>query len=304
MALISRLMRLAAIGMSLIAALASPVSAYGPAAPRQPVIDGQTISEKDILEFTKGVYGLWSPHSREIQEVSKDPRAMPSDSPLVSYRGREPGPSPRQIIWTSSAAEAKNGKSYYEAYVAALALAVMHDGNAGRTLQAIYARTPRTRAARRALAEAIVRAFTAVSDRKEARAADDAVWIPKHIVPGTTRADAYGMLKSRGLTAYNGAFVKGKAIPAREHPHVGAGCEAGDKSAGAWPYMNEPVPKQDGLCAEMYGTRKAMPNPDAELELDGGFDLGCGHSTDVVITFDRHDRVAMVKVGKRRTSCI
>ena len=301
-ALIPKLPGFAAMGL-MIAALAGCRGAQEPAAPRQPVIDGQTISEKDIRAFANGVYGLWSPHSQQIQEVSKDPRAMPSDAPLVSYQGKDPGPPPRQIIWTSTAPQAKDDTRYYEAYVAALALAVMEKGDAGPTLQAIYARTPRNRGSRQALAKSVAGAFKAVSDRREARAADDAVWIPKHVVPGTTRAAAYSMLKSRGLTAYNGSFVKAKPIPSREHPHVGAGCEAGDRSRGAWPYMNEPLPKQEGACADL-SVRRPMPNPDAELELDGGFDLGCGHTTAVVITFDRNDRVARVKVDKPRTGCI
>ncbi len=299
-------MKVAAIGGLLVAALAGPVAAQGSPPPSDLVIDRQTITKSDISAFMNGLFGLRRrPRSPQIHAVSKDPAAMPSEAPLVSYQGRNLGPPARQVIWMSTAQKSRADPRYGEAYLAALALAVMDNGDAGRTLQAIYARTPRDRASRQALGNAFARAFKAVSDQSAALAADEAAWIPQHVVPGTTRAAAYHMLKSKGLTAYNWAFVKGKPISAvgpAKHRLVFAGCDTGDWSSGAWPYMNEPLPKQEGFCA-LDRRYKPMPNPDAELDLAGAFDVDCGWSTHIVITFNRSDRVATVKVDKPTVGC-
>jgi hypothetical protein len=139
------------------------------------------------------------------------------------------------------------------------------------------------------------------------KAATQTEWIRTHIVPGASRADAYAMLKSQGLVAYNWAYVKGKAIPADspdpKNPLVGAGCETIDWSSGAWPYQNEPLPKQEGVCVE---GRPARPirNPDADIELGGGFNIFCGWSTSIKVTFGDDDRVRHVHIGQPYPTCM
>jgi hypothetical protein len=265
---------------------AAPVAVHEPQPPSHVAIDGKTITKSDVLAVMRGLYRA-SGHrsSAQIQWVPKVPAAMPSDAPLVSYQGKVTGPRARRVIWMSEA------------------LAVMDNGDGGPTFQAIYARTPRDRASRQALGDSFARAFKAVSEEHAAFAAGEAVWIHEHVVPGTSRSAAYHLLKSRGLTAYNSAFVKGKSIPARGNPPVGPSCVWGDPSSGAWPTMNQPLPKQEGACASRVGSRP-MPNPYVELALDGAFNMICAWSTRIVITFNHDDRVAAVKVGKPDAACL
>lgn len=270
-------------------------------------VAGETITESDAFTFMRGLYG--AAHRREsppLDTVEKSPAAMPPDAPLVSYQGRQPGPPAKQLILITSDSKSTTGRAFELAYLAALVIAVMDNGDAGRTLQSIYARTPSDRASRLALGASFARAFTVLSDRKAARAAGDAAWIKKNVITGTTRAAAYHMLESRGLTAYNSAFVKGRSIPAARpdprHPLAGATCDMSDQESGAWPTMNQPLPKLTGACAVKH--RKPVPNPTAEIYLDGAFNIVCSWSTPVTIAFDRRDRVTAVRVKELAGGCL
>lgn len=150
-------------------------------------------------------------------------------------------------------------------------------------------------------------AFDTASREASIGAAGQAKWISSHIVPGTSRKDAYAMLRSRGLTAYNWAYEKGKAIPAPspdpKNPLVGAACDMSDWSSAAWPYQNEPLPKLEGACASGTPT-KPIRNPKADIDLDGEFSLFCGWSTEIIITFGNDDRVRRVHEGQPTQTCM
>ncbi len=309
------------IGLLVSAAPVAALAQVQAQAPVQVVVQGRTIGMSDIMSFVQGLYGkqgLLGPEgSIKIETVTKSPDAMPSDAPYVSYQGREPGPPPLEIIWISSAARPIHVDPSFEQiaqrvdqeYVAAAALAVMDAGKAGATLNAIYLSTPANLQARLALGKSFAQAFRSAGDQTAAFAAAQAKWISSNIVPGTPRSVAYEMLKAKGLTAYNYDFVKGKPVPPPPsqdpgHVIIGAGCDMSDNSSGAWPYQGESLPKQEGVCAEVAGRPKSIPNPNAEITLSGAFNLYCGWTTDVVITFTETDRVKAVSVADPRSVCM
>lgn len=281
-------------------------------------LQGEPIGWDDIWDFLKGVHKP-SPQSPGSEIVWKTPSAMPADARDVSYQGRDPGPPPVELIWIStdvrdlSTADPQydeKTKISNEQYVAATALAVMDAGDAGPTLQAIYARTPSDRASRLELGKSVARALQTASDQSAAFAAGEAEWIRSNIVAGVPRVTAYEMLKSKGLTAYNWAFIRGKPIPppprTSENAVIGGGCDTSDISSGAWPYQGERLPSRQGICAQIFASHppESTRNPEAQLELAGAFNLNCSWSVDVIIRFDDSDRVKSVQVNKPRSICI
>lgn len=158
------------------------------------------------------------------------------------------------LAWISTATAKSGGEEntqrVEDEYVAATALAVMDAGNAGPTLQALYAQTPNDRKAHVALGLSVAQALREASDQSAAFAEGQASWIFSHVVPGMTRSGAYELLRTEGLTAYNYFLVKGKPIPPQSDStgdaKTGGGCDTSDKSSGAWPYQGETVPSQEG----------------------------------------------------------
>lgn len=294
------------VGIGLAAGAASAQQDTEPVAPVNVEVNGQEIGSGDLDAFISGYYQPKA-GSPPMKTIVKDPSAMPSDAPYASYQGRGAGPPPVEVIWVSSAIGAmhrpEEKRAAEDQYMAAAVLALMDAGNAGPALQAIYAKTPADRPSRLALGLSFARAFQAASDQSAAFAASQAEWIRKNIPPGMTRAAAYTLLKSKGLTAYNWAFVKGKPIPP-SHGSSG-GCDATDWASAAWPYKGEPLPKEQGGCADLTANRPpSIPNPDAELELSGAFDVACGWTTDVTIAFDDADRVKTVRVDRPHPVCL
>jgi hypothetical protein len=294
-----------------------PVLASAQEAPRAPIhvtVQGRAIGWADIDAFTRAVNAL-NYQPLPIRVIKKEPTDMPSDARYVSYQGREPGSAPTEIIWISSDARPfadpralVSSQRAYEEYVVAMALAVMDDGTAGSTLEAIYTSTPANRADRFALGESFAKALATASDESVAFASKEAQWIRSHITPGMTRAAAYKMLRSQGLTAYNYAFVKGLAIPRvvtnANRVVLAGGCDRSNPSSGAWPYQREPLPKQEGACAQMFArTPASIPNPDADVTLGGAFNLACSLSTRIVLSFTIDDRVKAVNVGEPTQTC-
>jgi hypothetical protein len=298
-----------------------PIAALAQDEPR-PVLQvrvlGEPIGWDDIGDFLTGVYKP-NPQSPGRKILWKSPSDMPADARYVWYQGRDPGPPPVESIWISTDAISlptsepqydEKTKLSNEQYVAATALAVMDAGNAGPTLQAIYARSPSDRASRLELGKSVARALQTASDQSAAFAAGEAAWIRSHIVAGVPRVTAYEMLKSKGLTAYNWAFIKGKPIPppprSSENSVIGGGCDTSDISSGAWPYQGEPLPGRQGVCAQIFASHppESIRNPEARLELAGAFNLTCSWSIDVIIRFDDSDRVTYVQVEKPRSICI
>lgn len=181
---------------------------------------------EDIGIFTRGIY---SQEALPIEYVRKGPDQMPPDEPYASYRGRDGSP-PKEIIWVLAAEpgspapeptpvkgtdqlEYMKGNAA-EALVAATAVALMDAGRAGTALQAVYAKTPADRVARMSVGVAVYRAFVAASDQRAAAAASQASWIETHIAIGTTRQQAYALLRSQAVVAFNMAYVtvKGESV--------------------------------------------------------------------------------------------
>jgi hypothetical protein len=293
-------------GIGVATATASAQQDTEPVAPISVQVDGQQIGSRDIEAFISGYYQPKAGSPR-MKTIVKDPSAMPPDAPYASYQGREPGPPPVEVVWVSSAIGSmhhlEEERAADEQYMAAAGLAVMDAGNAGSALQAVFAKTPSDRASRLALGLSFARAFQSASDQSAAFAASQAEWIRTNISLGTTRAAAYTLLKSKGLTAYNWAFVKGRPIPP-SHGSTG-GCDATDWASAAWPYKGEPLPKEQGGCADLTANRpRSIPNPDADLELSGAFNVACGWTTDVVIAFGDDDRVKAVRVDAPHSECL
>jgi hypothetical protein len=257
-------------------------------------VNGQPISRDDIRALVKGAFAA------RPQQVPKEPAAMPSDAPLVFYAGHG-------TIWVSKTVDADLGAFAREmpaqqpaedAFVAAVALAAMDAGTAGKPWQDIYRQVSSDEASRLAFGKSIAEALKTASDQSAAFAADQSAWIQSQIAPGTTRDRAYAMLKSRGLVAYNPAFEQSRAIG------DSACLPPLDPNSGNWPYQNEPVPKNTGACALMNGETKPMPNPDAMVKLGGAFGLGCEEATLTTINFGADDRVSKVTIDKLSPSCI
>lgn len=147
--------------------------------------------------------------------------------------------------------------------------------------------------------------FQAASSRAAADAERTAEEIRTHVVAGETRTEVYRFLRGAGLTPYDYRFVRGTTIsgPDPKRPRDGIGCDLSARAGGAWPYRNEPLPRQPAGC-EAEAVSGPVPEPDAELELGGGFDISCGWNTQAVIGFDRRDRVSGVRIIGPRSTCL
>jgi hypothetical protein len=150
-----------------------------------------------------------------------------------------------------------------------------------------------------------VGALYIASKSAAANAARSAALISSDVARGETRADVYRFLRANGLTPYDQRFVLGKTIPGSDpaHPRSGIGCDLSDRASGAWPYRNEPLPRQPAGCDPEVAPAP-VPEPEADIELGGGFDLTCGWSTEADITFDRGDRVKDVKIFGPQKTCL
>ena len=265
-----------------IAIVVSAVPAYGLAQLPSPLpsvsVQGPTITMKDIGEFMQGAYATGD---LQLTFVEKPSSQMPPDTPYADYRGRS-GKPPKEIVWVLSPAEYTDSATPVpspvpdqlawmhdtatDALVAAIVLAVMDSGRAGRALQSLYAETPSDRDARLALGRSVVHAFAALSDQQASDAVAQTTWIATNVKPGASRAEAYAFLKSKGFVAYNTAYVhvKGGTVE-RSTNAVTVRCDnTSDRSSANWPYRNEPLPKVEaGPCAdlqrEMSGALTAEP---------------------------------------------
>lgn len=165
--------------------------------------------------------------------------------------------------------------------------------------KAIYDETPEP--SRAQLALEVAGAFRVASEQQAKYASDEAQWIVAKVARGMTRSQAYAVLRSRGLVAYNGYFDAGKSVEIKGAPgHFY--CDTSDHNGGAWPYANEPLPKSEGMCAEMRRGLRAPAHPEASVTLSGAFSIACGSDIYVTLTFDANDRISSVKsVGPTQT---
>lgn len=257
------------------------------------IINGIHIEILDFARLTKGALDA------RIHFIDKDLDMMPSDAPLVYYAGNN-------TIWQSKQVHQDLGawgrvqpseQAAEDAYVAALALAAMDVGTAGEPWEGLYKSTPADRASRLALGKAVADALTEASDESATFASDQTAWVQLHVVAGTARSDAYALLKSHGLTAYNPEFAERRAIGNACLPPL-------DPNSGTWPHQNEPIPKSTGLCAFLGGNPKPDPNPDAMVNVLGRFGLGCDESVLTTISFGSDDRVSNVTASKPSFSCL
>ena len=130
---------------------------------------------------------------------------------------------------------------------------------------------------------------------------DNVGWIRANVVPGTPRAQAYTLLRSRGLVAYNLAFQKGEATGSG----ADARCDWSDPSSAAWPRAGQRAPLQDGACAgPRPDLRAPQRHPSVQVRVLGGTpSIACRTATNVGITFDRRDRVDEIHVGRPVPVC-
>jgi hypothetical protein len=130
---------------------------------------------------------------------------------------------------------------------------------------------------------------------------DNVAWIRANVLPGTPRAQAYALLRARGLVAYNLAFQKGKPIGSGAE----ARCDWSDPSSAAWPSAGQRAPVQEGACAgPRPDLRSPQRHPSIQVRVLGGTpSIACGTSTYVGISFDRRDRVEEIHVGRPVPVC-
>jgi len=147
-----------------------------------------------------------------------------------------------------------------------------------------------------------------ISKYEEVDAAGKARWIGSNIVPGMKRVDVYGLLRSKGLVAYNDMYEKGVPVPAADpdpkNPLVGTGCDMRDHSSTMWPFKNEPIPKLEGGCADESLPKNRVINPAANVELGGASNFICGWTTLVKINFSNEDRVTKIQIDKPQVTCL
>jgi hypothetical protein len=280
---------LAVIGASTGTALA--VQEY---APLDITVSGQVITRADIVSLVKGVLGA------RPQQIKKDPGAMPSAAPLVYYAGHG-------TIWLSKTVDQDLGawarvspetQPAEDAFVAAAALAAMDAGTAGKPWQDIWRRTAADSDSRIELGKEVAEAFKTASDQSAAFAESISGWMQTTIAVGTLRRDAYTMLKSRGLVAFNPMYEASRSMG------DSACLPPTDPNGALWPYQNEPVPPRTGLCATLNGEAKPTPNPHAFVRVGAAFGMGCEESIVTTISFDTSDRVTKVSSEKAPPSCI
>jgi hypothetical protein len=236
-------------------------------------------------------------HVERIETVEKDQDQMPHGYRYFFYAGRDKDTG-REILW-----EARPGKDEGDEdergdeYVAAYALAALDAGYVGEPWKTLY-NGEANATARLTFGKAIARALDEASDQKKAVEAADVAWIREHIVAGTSRANAYALLRSYGLVAYNSAYNPGVPIT-----RDGAkGCDFTDQSASAWPYHGEPLPTPSGECAFFRKDPGAFPS--AYITLDGAFTIACGSQVAIAIAFDDSDRIRSVHISDPQWSCV
>jgi hypothetical protein len=281
-----------------------------PIAPIDVTVQGQPFGWDDIGAFLKQMNAPSAPYP-PITKVMKKRSDMPMDEQFASYRGLDSGPPAAEIVWIAPGhSEHDSPPDAGNQYLLAMTLAVLDSGGAGPKLQSLYAKATNAQE-RRTLARAVVQAFQSASDQSAAFAAAEVSWIQGHVRPGVSRSFAYQLLRSKGLTAYNWSFIKGKPVPAPMNQEkngvvFGASCDTSDIASGEWPYQGERLPKQDGACGDIFKMNppKSIANPEVDLYFFGAFDFFCGTRTHVEITFDDTDRVLAVNVDTMPRICI
>jgi hypothetical protein len=135
----------------------------------------------------------------------------------------------------------------------------------------------------------------------DARAAREATLIRTSVVRGEARADVYRLFRANDLTPYDDRFVQGKTKPGPDPAHPF--CDLADRASGAWPYRNEPLPKQPAGCEDKVPPGP-VPEPEADVDLGGSVGFACGSDTYAEIKFDDHDRVTRVEVNGPQMTCL
>ncbi len=237
-----------------------------------------------------------------VDTVDTPTTKMPVGFQYFYYAGRDPK-TERELIWQSPATKhvcvGAPGCPPNDEFVAGYSLAAMDayyvDGEPWRTL---YKSAPDAES-RLALGKAIAKAMNEVAAQAQARGIADVASIRERITIGMRRNDAYDVLRSFGLVAYNSAFNPGVPI---ESPRW-KGCDYSDRTAAAWPYHGEPLPRRSGQCATM-GSDGPGPFPSAYVDVSGGFTIACGSEASVALNFDTSDRISNVNIGKFEWTCM
>jgi hypothetical protein len=152
-----------------------------------------------------------------------------------------------------------------------------------------------------AIAALALGTFFAMNRILDARAAREAMLIRTSVVRGETRADLYRLFRANDLTPYDSRFTQGKTEPGPDPAHPF--CDLADRAGGAWPYRNEPLPKQPAGCEDQVPPGPVR-EPEADVELGGSFGVACGSDTYAEIEFDDRDRVKRVEIIGPQWTCL
>jgi hypothetical protein len=282
-----------AINLALFAPMlglsSSPSPPPSPLATTTPSPAPYLFSKEDILTIVRGIF---TPSlAQNIAVVMKPAGAMPAGDPIYHYVGRTS--DGKLTIWrvSSGVAGSMTESEYWQATTAAYALAAVDAGDAGPIWQARF----KSAVDPTELGHGFASAFQRMSDTTKENALDEIAWVHKTIVVGMSRTATYARLKKQGLIAYNGMYIAGKPIGAN-------GCSYEDAEQGRWPRMNEPLPKSG--CAFDSRDRKFVPNPDAFVDFNLGFTIGCSTDETLTLSFDMDDKLKSIKDSRALQTCL
>ena len=298
----------------------APVDASPPGHAINVTIGGDSIDMDAIMRLFRGIFEAAGANTGEawvaslegkpilrrakiVDTVDTPPASMPTGYRYFYYAGRDPS-SEREIIRQST--ETKKmcvgapGCIADDEFIAAYALAALDayyiDGEPWRSLY----KSASDAASRQALGKEIANAVTEASNQESERGAQGASGIRQKITVGMSRDDAYAIVRSLDLVAYNSAFNPG--VPTTS-PAGYKGCDFSNDKPAAWPYHGESLPKRSGECAIM-GTADPGPFPSAYIDLPGGFTIACGSSARATLDFDTSDRIRKVTIEKPEWTCM
>lgn len=192
----------------LVAALAAVAtgSAYAQVsgAPLSVTVAGKKMSSSDVA--TLSIYPI-SCGGAFPQPLQKPPAQMPSTTPYVSYAGKNSAGVP--AVWVATASENVRTASdpvqreTHREWIAACLLETLDAGKGSAAWQSAFATVKDRPDLWPAFGRELTDALRQMSAMYVAKAGADRTWLFKHLPAGTTRSDAYRILRSRGLAQKN-----------------------------------------------------------------------------------------------------
>lgn len=229
---------------------------------------------------------------------TKPPSEMPADDPFVHYAGR--GPNGEGLIWQSSSLGSTEDHALLQAqddavFAAMLGMA-MDRGVAGERWQRTYSAAPD----KLALTRALVQQWSALRAREFGRSRADIAWLRERARPGTSRAQLYALLKSRGVETPNEPQRRGGETAANP-------CDLGFLTGPASPSPGGGRSLANDPCVQLLRpkpTTTAGTHAPVSIKYPLNMWYGCATSITQTFTFGPDDRLLSVNESPERTDCI